>query len=320
MPDRYQLDFEEPLKRIRHKIAEMESWTDHDPQYAESEIQRLEEQEVKLAGEIYGNLSSWQRVQIARHQSRPFTLDFIEMMTTDFTELHGDRYAGDDPAMTAGFARMDTIPVAVVGQQKGRDNESRIARNFGMANPEGYRKALRIMKLAEKFKRPVLAFIDTPGAFPGIMAEERGQGEAIARNLMEMSKLRVPIIVTIIGEGGSGGALGIGVGDRIIMLENAWYSVIAPESCSTILMRTSEKKDYFSQALKLTAEELNKLGIVDQIIPEPQGGAHLDPGEVASNLKKELLGSLKKLMKTPPDKLVASRIEKFRNMGRWSNR
>jgi len=317
VPNRYQLDFEEPLRRIRQKISEMESWTDHDPQYAESEIKRLEEQERRLAQEIYSGLTSWQRVQIARHKSRPFTLDYLDMMTTEFTEFHGDRCAGDDPAMIAGFARIDGMPVAVIGQQKGRDNESRIARSFGMANPEGYRKALRIMKLAEKFSRPVLTFVDTPGAFPGIMAEEHGQGEAIARNLMEMSMLRVPIIVSIIGEGGSGGALGIGVGDCIIMLENAWYSVIAPESCATILMRSPEKKDYFADVLKLTAGDLKKLGIIDTIIPEPVGGAHLDPKDVARSLKKEIVSQLNKLKLVPADELVEARIRKFRAMGRW---
>jgi len=320
LPDRYQLEFEEPLRRIREKIREMEAWTEHNPDYAAAEIKRLEEQEHRLLKEIYSNLNNWQRVQIARHPLRPYTLDYIEMMMTDFTELHGDRFAGDDPAMVAGFARIDGIPVAVIGQQKGRDNESRIKRNFGMPNPEGYRKALRIMKLAEKFSRPVLSFVDTPGAFPGIHAEEHGQGEAIARNLMEMSRLKVPIVVTIIGEGGSGGALGIGVGDRVIMLENAWYSVIAPESCATILMRSSEKKDYFAEKLKLSAGDLKKLGIIDTIIPEPVGGAHNDPKSVAGKLKKELVASIAKLKEKSPDELLRARRRKLRSFGRWSER
>lgn len=320
MPERYVLDFEEPLRRIRHKISEMEAWKDRNPEYAESEIKLLEEQENRLSKEIYSNLTNWQRVQIARHPLRPYTLDYINMMMTDFTELHGDRYAGDDTAMICGFARFQDFPVAVIGHQKGRDNESRIKRNFGMANPEGYRKALRIMKIAEKFSRPVVSFVDTPGAFPGIMAEEHGQGEAIARNLMEMSSLRVPVVVAIIGEGGSGGALGIGVGDRIIMLENAWYSVIAPESCATLLMRSTEKKDIFAKSLKLNAYELQKLGIVDTIIREPMGGAHHDTKMVAHALKQEMITILKKLKEQTPDELVRSRIRKIRSMGRWSER
>ena len=318
MPDRYLLDFEEPLHKIREKIREMETWSDHDPEHAAIEIRKLEEQEKKLSKEIYGNLTNWQRVQMARHPNRPYTLDYIGMMFTDFTELHGDRNAGDDSAMIAGFARINGIPVAVIGQQKGRDNESRIARNFGMSNPEGYRKALRIMKLAEKFSRPVVSFVDTPGAFPGVQAEERGQGEAIARNLMEMSRLRTPIIVTIIGEGGSGGALGIAVGDKILMLENSWYSVIAPESCSTILVKSSDKKDKFAEYLKLTAPELKKLDIIDNIIPEPLGGAQNDPEKVAKILKSEMLNSISELRKVSTDTLVRNRIQKFMKMGRWS--
>ena len=318
MPDRYLLDFEEPLRQIRQKISEMEAWSDRNPEYARSEIKRLEERENRIAKKLYSSLTNWQRVQIARHPRRPYTLDYIEMMTTDFTELHGDRYAGDDPAMVSGFAKLDEFTVAVIGQQKGRDNESRFKRNFGMPNPEGYRKALRIMKLAEKFKRPVLSFVDTPGAFPGIQAEEHGQGEAIARNLMEMSNLKVPVIIIIIGEGGSGGALGIGVGDIIIMLENSWYSVIAPESCSTILTRSTEKKDQFAEALKVSASDLKKLGIIDVIIPEPIGGAHNDPHIVAEKLKSEILILLKKLIAHSPEELVRSRVRKFRSIGRWS--
>ena len=320
MPDRYVLDFEEPLRKIRQKIREMEDWANNNPDYAKAEIQRLEEQELRLSKEIYSNLSNWQRVQIARHPNRPYTLDYIELMLTEFTELHGDRCSGDDPAMISGFGKIEDLPVAVVGQQKGRDNESRIKRNFGMANPEGYRKALRIMKLAEKFSRPVLSFIDTPGAFPGIMAEEHGQGEAIARNLLEMSRLKVPVIVTIIGEGGSGGALGIGIGDKIIMLENAWYSVIAPESCSTILMRNTEKKDHFAEVLKLSAHDLKKMGLVDVIIPEPIGGAHNDFPGVAETLKSAILKLIKTLRSKSPVDLVNSRVQKLRSIGRWSEK
>lgn len=318
MPERYLLDFEEPMRRIRHQIREMEDWSDRDPEYTKNEIKRLEDQEKRLSDEIYSNLTSWQRVQIARHPQRPHTLDYIKKMTTDFIELHGDRKTGDDPAMVAGFAKIGDIPVAVIGQQKGHDNESRIKRNFGMPNPEGYRKALRIMKLAEKFSRPVLSFVDTPGAFPGIEAEEHGQGEAIARNLMEMSMLQTPIIVTIIGEGGSGGALGIGVGDKIVMLENSWYSVIAPESCAMILMRSTEKKDKLTESLKLTAQDLKKLGLIDNIIKEPVGGAHNDPDLVAKRLKADILKILPELMKTSGTNLVKQRIHKFKAMGRWS--
>jgi acetyl-CoA carboxylase carboxyl transferase subunit alpha len=318
LPERYLLDFEEPLRQIREKIREMETWAEHDPGYARAEITRLEEQEARLSNEIYGKLTSWQRVQISRHPNRPYTLDYISLMMTDFVELHGDRFTGDDPAMATGFAYLGDRPVAVVGQQKGRDNDERIRRNFGMPNPEGYRKALRIMKLAEKFSRPVLTFVDTPGAFPGIAAEEHGQGEAIARNLLEMSRLRVPVIVTIIGEGGSGGALGIGIGDRVIILENSWYSVIAPESCATILMRSMEKKDKLAEELKLTAPELKKLGIIDSIIKEPLGGAQNDPEQVAGQLKNELTRLLAELVKIPADALVEERIRKFKNIGRWS--
>ncbi len=318
MPERYLLDFEEPLRQIRQKIREIEEWENRDPESTQSEIARLEEQEKRLSSEIYDKLTSWQRVQIARHPNRPYTLDYITMMMTDFIELHGDRFTGEDPAMVTGFARLGEIPVAVIGQQKGRDNEERIKRNFGMPGPEGYRKALRIMKLAEKFSRPIITFVDTPGAFPGIDAEKHGQGEAIARNLLEMSRIKTPIVVTIIGEGGAGGALGIGIGDHIIMLENSWYSVIAPESCATILMRSTEKKDKFAEELKLTAPELKKLKIIDAIIKEPLGGAQNDPEAVAEQLKSEILQSLVQLRACSPDILVAERIRKFREMGRWS--
>ncbi|MFC1651517.1 acetyl-CoA carboxylase carboxyltransferase subunit alpha [Candidatus Latescibacterota bacterium] len=318
MPDRYLLDFEEPLRQIRQKISEIEDWEGHETEQSKSEIKHLEEQEAKLVDEIYSNLTNWQRVQIARHPNRPYTLDYIDMMLNDFVELHGDRGTGDDPAMVTGFAKLNDKPVAVIGQQKGRDNESRILRNFGMANPEGYRKALRIMKLAEKFSRPVITFVDTAGAFPGIIAEEHGQGEAIAKNLMEMSSLKVPIIVVIIGEGGSGGALGIGVGDRIIMIENSWYSVIAPESCSTILVKNTDKKDKFAEFLKLSAAELKKIGIVDDIIKEPLGGAHNNPEKVAKDLKMGLVKVLDELCSLPTDVLTKERYNKFMKMGRWS--
>ena len=317
MAERYILEFEEPLRDIRQKIDEMQLWSDHDSSSPKSDIRRLERQEKKLQKEIYSKLTAWQRVQIARHPQRPHTLDYVNLLLTDFVELHGDRLRADDPAMIAGFGRLDGQPVAVVGQQKGNDNESIIARNFGMPNPEGYRKALRIMKLAEKFNRPVLTFIDTPGAFPGILAEENGQGEAIARNLMEMSRLKVPIIVTVIGEGGSGGALGIGVGDRVLILENSFYSVIAPESCAMILMRSTDKKDVLSESLKFSSEDLKQLGIVDTIIPEPVGGAHNDPHETTLKLKTEITGAIRDLSSLSPEKIVADRIRKFRSMGTW---
>ena len=318
MPERYLLDFEEPLRQIREKIREIVEWGKNVPERTNIELKRLEDQEKRLCNEIYGNLTNWQRVQIARHPNRPYTLDYIDMIMTDFIELYGDRYAGNDLAMITGFARFNDSPVAVIGQQKGRDNETRIMRNFGMSSPEGYRKALRIMKLAEKYSRPILTFVDTPGAFPGIEAEEHGQGEAIARNLMEMSRLNVPIVVTIIGEGGSGGALGIGIGDRILMLENSWYSVIAPESCSTILVKNVDKKDKFAEYLKLTAPELKKLGIIDLIINEPLGGAHNNPDQVAEQLKIKITTILEELGKIPPEELVNNRMKKFNKMGRWS--
>jgi len=318
VPDNYLLDFEEPLRQIRVKIHEIEAWDNYNPKLARDEIARLEEQEQKTRQDLYTNLTNWQRVQIARHPERYYTLDYINAMFTDFIELHGDRFAGDDSAMIAGFARLNNYQVAVIGQQKGRDNESRIFRNFGMANPEGYRKALRVMKLAEKFNVPILTFVDTPGAFPGIEAEERGQGEAIAVNLREMSRLTVPVIVTIIGEGGSGGGLGIGVGDRVIMLENSWYSVISPESCSTILVKSPDKKDKFSEYLKLSAPELKKLGIIDTIISEPPGGAHHNPDQVVRDLKNELVKLLDELTRVPGQKLAKIRYAKFMSMGRWS--
>ena len=313
----YRLEFEEPLRQIRQKIEEIKELEDYDSEHARSEIKRLEEQEQHLRQELYSNLTNWQRVQISRHPDRYYMLDYIDAMCTDFVELHGDRFAGDDPAMVAGFARFNGIPIAVIGQQKGRDNETRVTRNFGMANPEGYRKALRVMRLAEKFNRPILTFVDTPGAFPGIEAEKHGQGEAIAVNLREMSMIGVPIIVTIIGEGGSGGGLGIGVGDKLVMLENAWYSVIAPESCSTILMRTPDKKDKFAEALKLSAAELKELGIVDVIVKEPPGGAHENPDQVVFDLKKELAVLLEELRKIPSPALVQTRIDTLMKMGRW---
>jgi acetyl-CoA carboxylase carboxyl transferase subunit alpha len=265
-------------------------------------------------------LTRWQRVQLARHPDRPYTLDYIPLIAEDFIELHGDRRFGDDKAIVAGFCTINKETVLIVGHQKGRDTRSNIYRNFGMPNPEGYRKALRLMQLAVKFQRPIICLLDTPGAYPGIGAEERGQGEAIARNLFEMSHLPVPIIIVIIGEGASGGALGIGVGDRILMFENAWYSVISPESCSSILWRNWEYKEQAAEALKLTAPDLLEQGVIDRIIPEPMGGAHRNPQIMAQTLKDTLLEELKALKKIKPDRLVQLRVEKFSKMGVWKER
>lgn len=307
------LDFERPIIELEQKISEMKKLSE--TLDIEDEIKSLEEKVQQLQDQIYSNLSRWQIVQIARHPERPYTLDYIQKITTDFIELHGDRCFGDDKALVGGFAKLNGETVMVIGQQKGRDTKSNLYRNFGMMNPEGYRKALRLMKLAEKFEKPVITFLDTPGAYPGIEAEERGQAEAIARNLFEMSKLRVPIIVVIIGEGASGGALGIGVGDRILMLEYCWYSVISPESCSSILWRSWDYKEQAAEALKLTAKDLIQFKIIDRIVPEPRGGAHRNPEQAAIILKEVLIDEINKLKKIKIDKLIEMRVEKFLNMG-----
>jgi acetyl-CoA carboxylase carboxyl transferase subunit alpha len=309
------LEFERPIIELEQKIEEMRKYADNLD--IVDEIGTLEKKVDQLRTSIFSNLTRWQRVQLARHPERPYTSDYINLMVDDFIELHGDRTFRDDKAIVGGFGRLDKETVMILGHQKGRDTKSNLFRNFGMPNPEGYRKALRLMKLAAKFNKPVITLLDTPGAFPGIEAEERGQAEAIARNLFEMSHLQVPIIVVIIGEGASGGALGIGVGDRILMFENAWYSVIAPESCSSILWRSWEYKEQAAEALKLTAPDLVDQKIVDRIVPEPQGGAHRNHEEAAAILKKILLEELKSLKKTKPDKLVKQRIEKFSRMGAW---
>jgi acetyl-CoA carboxylase carboxyl transferase subunit alpha len=309
------LEFEKPILELEQKIEEMRKYADNLD--IADEITKLEQKVDQLRRNIYANLTRWQKVQLARHPDRPYTLDYIEGMTTDFIELHGDRFHGDDKAIVGGFARLDGDTVMILGHQKGRDTKSNLYRNFGMPNPEGYRKALRLMKLAAKFKKPIITLLDTPGAYPGIEAEERGQAEAIARNLFEMSRLPVPIIVVIIGEGASGGALGIGVGDRILMFENAWYSVIAPESCSSILWRSWEYKEQAAEALKLTADDMLALGIIDRIVPEPVGGAHKNPKQSIETLKTMLVEELKKLKKMKPEKLVALRVEKFCKMGAW---
>lgn len=306
------LDFEKPVYDLEQKIQEMKKYEGNID--ISSEINRLEKKVQQLRESVYSNLTRWQRVQLARHPDRPYTLDYIERIMDDFVELHGDRKFGDDKAIVGGFANLGGKSVMVIGQQKGRDTKSNVYRNFGMMNPEGYRKGLRLMKLAEKFERPVITMLDTPGAFPGIEAEERGQAEAIARNLFEMSKLKVPIVVVIIGEGASGGALGIGLGDRILMMENAWYSVISPESCSSILWRSWDYKEQAAEALKLTAPDLVEQKIVDRIIKEPLGGAHRQPQEAAMILKDVLIEELKLLSKLKTDKLIERRIEKFAQM------
>ncbi len=307
------LEFEKPIVELEKKIEEMKEYEDNLD--IREEVAKLEEKVIILKKSVYKNLTRWQRVQLARHSERPYTLDYIYLMTDDFVELHGDRLYGDDKAIIGGFAKIDGQKVMIIGHQKGRDTKSNVYRNFGMANPEGYRKALRLMKMAEKFNTPVVTLIDTPGAYPGLEAEQHGQAEAIAKNLLEMSRLKVPIVVVIIGEGASGGALGIGVGDRILMLENTWYSVISPESCSSILWRTWEYKEQAAEALKLTAEDLLELKIIDRIIPEPLGGAHKDHKLMAVTLKEALVEEIGSLIKTKPDKLVNNRLEKFGNMG-----
>lgn len=309
------LDFEKPIVELEAKLEEMRKFSDNLD--IEKEIVKIEEKVKKLKESIYKELTRWQRVQLARHADRPYTLDYISLMTTNFIELHGDRHFKDDKAIVGGFANIDEYKVLIIGHQKGRDTKTNLYRNFGMPNPEGYRKALRLMKLAEKFNKPVITMLDTPGAFPGLEAEERGQAEAIARNLFEMSKLKVPIIVVIIGEGASGGALGLGVGDRILMLENCWYSVISPESCSSILWRSWDYKEQAAEALKLTAPDLLKQKIIDRIIPEPLGGAHKDHQEAAKMLKGVLKEEISQLIKIKPEKLVENRLEKFGSMGEY---
>ncbi len=310
------LDFEKPITELEAKLEEMKRLSDK--MDIDKEILTIEKKVKELKEGIYKDLTRWQRVQLARHPDRPYTLDYIYAITNNFVELHGDRHYGDDKAIVGGFAEIDQHKVLIVGHQKGRDTKTNLYRNFGMPNPEGYRKALRLMKLAEKFNKPIITMIDTPGAFPGLEAEERGQAEAIARNLFEMSRLKVPIIVAIIGEGASGGALGIGVGDRILMFENCWYSVISPESCSSILWRSWDYKEQAAEALKLTAPDLLEQKIVDRIIPEPLGGAHKDRQQAAASLKAALKEELEALLKIKPDKLIDMRLEKFGSMGAFT--
>jgi acetyl-CoA carboxylase carboxyl transferase subunit alpha len=311
------LDFERPVVEIQQKIAELRDYSFSEDIKIQKEIARLEAKAKKLRLQIYSKLTPWQRVQLARHPDRPYTLDYINRMITDFVELHGDRAFGDDPAIVAGIGMIDDKPVAVIGHQKARDIKEKLRRNFGMPHPEGYRKALRVMKLAARFGRPVICLIDTIGAYPGIGAEERGQAEAIARNLLEMAKLPTPILIVIIGEGASGGALGIGVGDRILMMENTWYSVISPEGCAAILYRDASKASYAAEAMQLVPEDLLKMGVIDRILPEPPGGAHSDPDKAAVIVKEAIKEELTGLAVFPVPELVRNRIEKFGKMGAW---
>lgn len=310
------LEFEEPLKEIVEQIEKTREIGEKGEVDVSKTLKSLEKKLVETQKKIYSNLTPWQRVQLSRHPERPYTLAYIDAITEgEFIELHGDRTVKDDKAMVGGFGMLDGRSVMFIGQQKGINTKMRQYRNFGMANPEGYRKALRLMKLAEKFNKPVVTLIDTPGAFPGLEAEERGQGEAIARNLFEMAKLQVPIICIVIGEGASGGALGIGVGDKILMMENSWYSVISPENCSTILWGSWDNKVEAASALKLTADDMYSNKLIDGIIKEPLGGAHYKPEEAFKNVKAAIIKHLDSLDKLTPDKLVEKRIKKFSNMG-----
>ena len=310
------LEFEEPIRQLREQLTQARDLQEQSDVDMESLAQDLESKIREVTEQVYSNLTPWQRVQVSRHPDRPYTLNYIEALTEgNFMELHGDRTVKDDKAMVGGFGFIDGQSVMFIGQQKGVNTKMRQYRNFGMANPEGYRKALRLMKLAEKFNRPIVTLIDTPGAFPGLEAEERGQGEAIARNLIEMCQLRVPVICIVIGEGASGGALGIGIGDRVLMLENTWYSVISPESCSSILWRNWDHKMEAAEALKLTGTDMQKLGLVDGIVPEPLGGAHADRDAMFAQVKKEIKKHLNKLVPMDADKRIDQRIRKFASMG-----
>ncbi|MBD3333838.1 acetyl-CoA carboxylase carboxyltransferase subunit alpha [candidate division GN15 bacterium] len=317
MSDGPVLEFERPIVELEKKISDMKDFSVGESIQLDGEIVSLQKKLEKLREEIYSNLTRWQKVQLSRHPKRPYTLDYVRMIMTDFVELHGDRGYADDPAMVGGFANLDGKPVMVVGQQKGRDTKQKLYRNFGMAHPEGYRKALRLFRLAEKFDVPIVILIDTPGAFPGIGAEERGQAEAIARTIREMFTLKVPIVVIIIGEGASGGALGIGVGDRVMMLEFSWYSVISPEGCAAILWRDNAHAPEAAEALKVVSSDLVDLEIIDTVIPEPPSGAHTDPQRAAEMVKKELVAALDELRELPVDQLLDERLQKYRVMGEY---
>ena len=315
----YTLDFESSLKEIEDKIDSIKATGIKTGMDVTDAITKLEDQLSEEKKILYANLSRWERVQLARHPKRPYSSDYISRITDYWFELHGDRYFSDDPSMVCGIAKIDTLNLMIISQEKGRGTKSKVFRNFGMARPEGYRKALRLMKLAEKYNIPVLTLIDTPGAYPGLGAEERGQAEAIARNLFEMAKLKVPIINVVIGEGASGGALGIGVGDKILCFENTWYSVISPEGCATILFRDSSRASEAADSMMVTAKDLEEMGIADAILPEPIGGTHQNYNQAAETLKEAILDSFAELIKIDPEKRIENRIEKYEKMGRWSD-
>ncbi len=309
------LDFEKPIIELENKLNQMKDIAAKNGKSLDNEALSLEDKIIELKKEIFSNLTRWQKEQLSRHPNRPYFLDYIYKITNEFIELHGDRVAKDDKAMVGGIGEIDGNSVMLIGQQKGRTTKERQFRNFGMSNPDGYRKALRLMKMAEKFNMPVVTLIDTPGAFPGLEAEERGQAEAIAKNIQEMATLKVPVICIVIGEGASGGALGIGVGDKVYMMEYTWYSVISPESCSSILWRSWDYKEQAAEALKLTSKDLKKMGIIDGIIKEPLGGAHNDVDLAAKRIKKVILNDIADLGKLNPEKRIDRRIDKFSNMG-----
>jgi acetyl-CoA carboxylase carboxyl transferase subunit alpha len=312
------LDFEKPIKELFDEIEKLKQTSEKTKVDLSDSIRKLEDQVIEKRRDITAHLTSWQKVQLSRHPDRPYTMKYIDKMCTNFVELFGDRNVRDDKAMIGGFAHLGGETVMMIGHQKGTNTKMRQMRNFGMANPEGYRKALRLMRLAEKFDKPVVTLIDTPGAYPGMEAEERGQGEAIARNIYEMIRLRVPIICVIIGEGASGGALGIGVGDRVFMLENSWYSVISPENCSSILWRSWDQKEKAAEELKLTSEHMSNFGLVDGVIPEPVGGAHWDYDEAAALLKPKLIETIHELRSYSPEYRIDEKIKKFGKMGFWN--
>jgi acetyl-CoA carboxylase carboxyl transferase subunit alpha len=320
LKDRQFLEFEKPIQELYEQIDQLIATEEKSGADMSDSIKALYQKVEEAKKSLTDNLTPWNRVQLSRHPDRPYTLKYIENMTTNFIELHGDRNVKDDKAMVGGFAQLGERTVMFIGQQKGYNTKLRQYRNFGMANPEGYRKALRLMKLAEKFNKPIVTLIDTPGAFPGLEAEERGQGEAIARNIYEMISLKVPVICVIIGEGASGGALGIGVGDKVAMMENTWYTVISPESCSSILWRSWDKKEIAAEQLRLTGTDMLKFGLVDDVIPEPLGGAHWDYNQAAENLKNYLIPAINDLEKITAQKRIENRIEKFGKMGFWEEK
>lgn len=311
------LEFEEPLEKLMDQLEKMKQVAEEGEIDLDDKIKEIENKIKSKRKEIYSNLSGWQKVQLSRHPERPYSLYYIQAMSKKFVELHGDRYFKDDKAIVGGIAMLDNVPVVIMGHQKGINTKLRQYRNFGMANPEGYRKALRLMKMAERFNMPIVTLIDTPGAYPGIEAEERGQAEAIARNLFEMAQLKVPVICYVIGEGASGGAIGIGLGDKVFMLENTWYSVISPESCSSILWRSWDYKEQAAEALKLTADDMHGFELIDGIVKEPLGGAHVDPETMAKSLKKHIKQQISELSEIDPDQRIIERINKYEKMGNF---